>query len=100
MASGPARVAKSDHHVHETPKRYDLHRFLRDLWTQVSDLRSEGLSEEEAVTRVDLSTHEVAYGARARRVDPRAVVRIYKVLQIQHPLQDWSPRGSIATKPD
>ena len=75
---------------HGTPFRErkqidDLQRFLRDLWTQVSDLRSEGLSVEQAVARVDLSAHEAAYGARARRVDPRAVVRIYEVLQIQHP---------------
>ena len=76
---------------HGTPFREreqidDLQRFLRDLWTQVSDLRFEGLSAEQAVARVDLSAHEVVYGARARRVDPRAVVRIYEVLQILHPL--------------
>ncbi len=76
---------------HGTPFRErgqidDLQRFLRDLWTQVSRLRSEGLSAEEAAKRVDLGTHEATYGARARRVDPRAVVRIYEVLQLQHPL--------------
>ena len=76
---------------HGTPFREreqidDLQHFLRDLWTQVSKLRAKGLSAEEAVARVDLSAHERAYGARAKRVDPRAVVRIYEVLQLQHPL--------------
>lgn len=76
---------------HGTPFRErsqidDLQHFLRDLWSQVSALRSQGLSAEEAVGRVDLRAHEANYGERARRVDPRAVVRIYEVLQIQHPL--------------
>ena len=76
---------------HGTPFRErkqinDLQRYLKDLWTQVSQLRAEGLSAEDAISRVDLSAHEVVYGARAGRVDPRAVVRIYEILQIQHPL--------------
>lgn len=76
---------------HGTPFRErsqidDLQRFLRDLWSQVSTLRAQGLSADEAVGRVDLTAHEPHYGERARRVDPRAVVRIYEVLQIQHPL--------------
>ena len=76
---------------HGTPFRErnqidDLQRYLRDLWSQVSALRAEGFSAEEAVGRVDMSAHEAKYGERARRVDPRAVVRIYEVLQIQHPL--------------
>ena len=64
----------------------DLQAYLRDLWTQVSALRAEGVSAEEAVGRVDLSAHQSNYGARVRNVDPRAVVRIYEVLQIQHPM--------------
>ena len=64
----------------------DLQAYLRDLWRQVSALRAEGLSAEDAIGRVDLSAHGEKYGDRARRVDPRAVVRIYEVLQIQHPL--------------
>ena len=76
---------------HGTPFRErnqidDLQRYLRDLWKQVSDLRAEGVTAEEAAGRVDLSAHEPLYGARARSVDPRAVVRIYEILQIQHPL--------------
>ena len=64
----------------------DLQAYLRDLWAQASKLRAEGLSAEEAAARIDLSAHEDAYGARARNADPRAVVRIYEVLQIQHPM--------------
>ncbi len=76
---------------HGTPFRErkqinDLQSYLRDLWTQVSKLRAEGLSVDEAIGRVDLGAHEGVYGAQARRIDPRAVVRIYEVLQIQHPL--------------
>ena len=76
---------------HGTPFRErdqidDLQRYLRDLWTQVSKLRSDGIPAEEAAGKVDLSAHEPTYGARAKRVDPRAVVRMYEVLQIQHPL--------------
>lgn len=64
----------------------DLQSYLRDLWKQVSALRAEGLSADDAVARVDLGAHEAKYGARARSVDPRAVVRIYEVLQILHPM--------------
>ena len=76
---------------HGTPFRErnqidDLQRYLRDLWNQVAKLRAAGHSAEEATGRVDLSAHEPLYGERARRADPRAVVRIYEILQIQHPL--------------
>ena len=64
----------------------DLQAYLRDLWAQVSALRLEGLSAAEAAGRVDLSAHADAYGAQAGSADPRAVQRIYEVLQIQHPL--------------
>ena len=76
---------------HGTPFRErnqidDLQNYLRDLWAQTSTLRAEGLSVEHAVNRIDLTAHEPVYGARARSIDPRAVVRIYEILQIQHPL--------------
>ena len=64
----------------------DLQAYLRDLWAQVSALRLEGLSAAEAAGRVDLSAHADAYGAQAGSADPRAVQRIYEVLQIQHPM--------------
>ena len=53
---------------------------------QVADLRAEGVSAEDAAGRVDMSAYEAEYGSRVRNVDPRAVVRIYELLQIQMPL--------------
>ena len=64
----------------------DLQRYLRDFWAQVSALRAEGVSVEDATARVDLTSHDAAYGAGVRAVDPRAVTRIYERLQIQHPM--------------
>ena len=64
----------------------DLQAYLRDLWAQVSALRTEGLSAAEAASRVDLSAHADAYGAQAGSADPRAVQRMYEILQIQHPM--------------
>jgi glyoxylase-like metal-dependent hydrolase (beta-lactamase superfamily II) len=61
-------------------------RYLRDLWAQVADLRAQGLSAEDAAGRLDMSAYEPEYGSRVRNVDPRAVVRIYELLQIQMPL--------------
>ena len=64
----------------------DLQAYLQDLWSQVSDLRAQGVSAEDAVSRIDLTQHESNYGDRVRNVDPRAVVRIYERLQIHHPM--------------
>ena len=64
----------------------DLQAYLRDLWAQVSALRKEGLSPEEAAGRVDLSAHADAYGAQAGSADPRAVLRMYEILQVRHPM--------------
>ena len=76
---------------HGTPFRereqiVNFQSYLRDFWNQVSALRAEGLSVEEAVGRVDMSTHEGHYGQRALSVDPRAVMRAYELLQIQMPM--------------
>ena len=60
--------------------------YLGDLWAQVSTLRAEGLSVEEAVGRVDMSQYADQYGPRVGNVDPRAVMRIYELLQIQMPM--------------
>ena len=60
--------------------------YLGDLWAQVSKLRADGLSVEEAVGRVDMSQYADRYGPRVGNVDPRAVIRIYELLQIQMPM--------------
>lgn len=68
-------------------EQIDLYqRFLRDLWDQVSKLRAAGLTAAEATERVDMTQYEAEYGTRARNIDPRAVLRIYELLQIQMPL--------------
>ena len=64
----------------------DFQRFLRDLWEQVSELRAQGFSVEEAIERVDMRQHEPQYGARVLNVDPRAVMRIYELLQVRMPM--------------
>ena len=64
----------------------NFQRYLRDFWTQVSELRAQGLTVEDAVGRVDLSAHEQHYGRRVRNVDPRAVARAYELLQIRMPM--------------
>jgi glyoxylase-like metal-dependent hydrolase (beta-lactamase superfamily II) len=61
----------------------DFQRYLRDLWTQVAELRTEGLSVQQAADRVDMSAYEPEYGPGARRVDPRAIMRLYELLQHQ-----------------
>ena len=60
--------------------------YLRDLWGQVAKLRADWLTVEEAAARVDMSEYASFYGARAQNVDPRAVMRIYELLQIQMPM--------------
>ena len=64
----------------------DLQSYLRDLWAQVSKLREQQVPAEDAAGRVDLSAHRAAYGDRAHQVDPRAVLRIYEILQVRMPM--------------
>ena len=63
-----------------------LQAYLRDLWGQASKLRADGVSAGDAAGRIDLGAHAAHYGDGARSADPRAVVRIYEVLQILHPM--------------
>ena len=68
-------------------EQIDLYQqYLRELWAQVADLRAQGLSAADAAGRVDMSRYEASYGSRARNADPRAVTRIYELLQIQMPM--------------
>ena len=64
----------------------DFQAYLRDLWTQVTQLRGQGVSAEDAAPRVDLSAHQAKYGRRSPGADPRAVLRIYELLQARAPL--------------
>ena len=60
-----------------------LQRYLHDLWSQVEGFRNEGLSVEQAARRIDLSKHAEHYGDRVSNVDPRAIIRIYELLQVR-----------------
>jgi len=51
--------------------------YLTDLWQRVSKMHDEGISATEAAVRVDLTTHA---GVRGPGADPRAVLRIYELL--------------------
>ena len=59
--------------------------YLRDLFRQVVPLRDQGVSAQDAAGRVDLSAHVEHYGQRAANADPRAVLRIYELLQARMP---------------
>ena len=68
-------------------EQIDLYQqYLRELWAQVADLRAQGVSAEDAAGRVDMSRYEAQYGSGARNADPRAVLRIYELLQVQMPI--------------
>ena len=73
-----------DGFVNEWPD--SLQRLKALDFNEVSTLRAEGLSVEEAVGRVDMSQYADQYGPRVGKVDPRAVMRIYELLQIQMPM--------------
>ena len=63
----------------------NLQAYLRDLNTQVTSLHAQGVSAQDAAARVDLSDHADHYGPRVARVDPRAVLRMYELLQVKMP---------------
>jgi len=55
--------------------------YLRDLWTQAGDLKKQGLSSDEAARKVDLTSHKGDFAnLTAPGVDPRAMLRIYDVM--------------------
>ena len=62
-----------------------LQGYLRDLSRQVTSLHAEGVSAQDAAGRVDLSAHAEHYGQRVAMVDPRAVLRMYELLQVKMP---------------
>jgi glyoxylase-like metal-dependent hydrolase (beta-lactamase superfamily II) len=65
----------------------DFQAYLRDFWRQASALRAQGVTAEEAVQRMDMSRHAARYGERTvSRVDARAVLRAYELLQVQGPM--------------
>ncbi len=56
--------------------------YLRDLNAQTSALRRQGLSAEEAATKIDLTKHAAKFPQiRAVGVDPAITRRIYRLAQ-------------------
>jgi cyclase len=64
----------------------DFQNYIRDLWRQASALRLQGATVEQAIEKVDMSKFTARYGPRSARPDPRAVTRVYELLQIQMPM--------------
>ena len=56
--------------------------YLRDLWNKTQAMHSEGVSWERAAERLDMTNHSGNYGQiRGPGVDPRAIRRIYELLE-------------------
>jgi glyoxylase-like metal-dependent hydrolase (beta-lactamase superfamily II) len=55
--------------------------YLRDVWSQVAALKKQGVPPEDAAKRVDMTAHKAAFPQiQGPGVDPRAVVRMYEVM--------------------
>src|SRR6187401_203891 len=54
--------------------------YLRDLWSEVSRLKKEGVSAEEAAKRADLTKHKDHLPIQGPGVPPLAATRIYELL--------------------
>tara|TARA_B110000879_G_scaffold153321_1_gene198418 strand:- start:190 stop:642 length:453 start_codon:yes stop_codon:yes gene_type:complete len=55
--------------------------YLRDLWSKTSQMHSDGVSFERAAQQIDMTNHSQNFAQiRAAGVDPRAIRRIYQLL--------------------
>ena len=54
--------------------------YLRDVWSEVSRLKKEGVSAEEAAKRADLTKHKDHFPIQGPGVPPIAATRIYALL--------------------
>jgi cyclase len=54
--------------------------YLRDVWTETSRLKKEGVSAEEAAKRVDMTKHKGQLPIQAPGIPPIAAMRIYDLL--------------------
>ncbi len=56
-----------------------LQAYLGDLWSQIGDLREQGVSAEEAAERIDLTSHQDNYpNITSPGIDPRVTIRAYE----------------------
>ena len=56
--------------------------YLRDVWSEVSRLKKEGVSAEEAAKRADLTKHKDHFPIQGPGVPPIAATRIYALLDV------------------
>ena len=68
---GHGNVFKGKEHIR------NLQAYWRDFYQQVTALRKQGVSPEEAAKRIDLTKHAGAIPAAKAPIDPRGVDRIY-----------------------
>jgi cyclase len=54
--------------------------YLRDVWSETSRLKKEGVSAEEAAKRVDMTKHKGQLPIQASGIPPIAATRIYDLL--------------------
>ncbi len=55
--------------------------YLRDLWEKTAAMKGQGVSADDAATRIDMTNHRANYAQiNAPGVDPRAIRRIYQLL--------------------
>ena len=55
--------------------------YLTDLWEKTTEMHRLGVSAEQAAEQVDMTNHSDNYGQiREPGVDPRAIRRIYELL--------------------
>jgi len=55
--------------------------YLRDLWQKTEEMHRQGVSADDAATRIDMTNHRANYAQlREPGVDPRAIRRIYQLL--------------------
>jgi glyoxylase-like metal-dependent hydrolase (beta-lactamase superfamily II) len=59
--------------------------FLTEEWRQVSELKKQGLTQEQVLAKVDMSAFKPAYGERAV-ANPYVVGRIYDIIDGKIPL--------------
>jgi glyoxylase-like metal-dependent hydrolase (beta-lactamase superfamily II) len=58
--------------------------YLRDLWKKAGEMKTRGVSAADAAKQIDMTSHKTGYPQiTAAGVDPRAVTRIYQVLDEQ-----------------
>ena len=58
--------------------------YLRDIWTQASRLKQQGVPVEEAAKRIDLTVHKASFASiTGPGVNLNSVTRIYEVLEMK-----------------